>query len=56
MDHHELSLHVQNYQQQMKKEKTLGHKVSVAMTAVKSVAKMNTLRNKLRLSTKKEEE
>ena len=47
MDHHELSLHVQNYQQQMKKEKTLGHKVSVAM---------NTLRNKLRLSTKKEEE
>ena len=45
----ELSLHVHNYQQQMKKEKTLGHKVSAAM-------KMNTLRNKLRLSTKKEEE
>lgn len=52
----ELSLHVHNYQQQMKKEKTLGHKVSTAMTAVSSGAKMNTLRNKLRLSTKKEEE
>jgi hypothetical protein len=47
----ELSLHVHNYQQQMKKETTLGHKVSTY-----SAAKMNTLRNKLRLSTKKEEE
>lgn len=52
----ELSLHAHNYQQQMNKEKTIGHKVSAAMTAVKSVAQISTLRNKLRQTTKKEEE
>ena len=31
----ELSLHVHNYEQQMNKEKTMGHKASAAMTAVK---------------------